>query len=133
MMKTFESPCVAICIAAFGASRRSRRKERTRSRQALKGNAARLCKQLRADMGAVAFRSAYASKSGKHNAFGKCVKQTEAHSSPHEAQGRQEGRRCQHAQDECQAELAGNTSTFDSQYGSDEQDANDEGRRRRAQ
>ncbi len=35
-------------------------------------NAARYCKSLRTDLGAVAFRDAYG---GKQNAFGKCVKQ----------------------------------------------------------
>jgi len=42
----------------------------------LKSNAARLCKQLRADMGTDAFRAAYGNNENGRNAKGKCVKYT---------------------------------------------------------
>jgi hypothetical protein len=128
----------------------------------LKGNAARLCKQLRTHLGADAFTAAYANNGSKHNAFGKCVKQTKKtlnglRRSARQQCGTPQGTQARVSSDgqgdhsgrafhtcvandvgnddesvgtaeaQCQAELAADPAAFDSQYGSDEQDANDQG------
>ena len=53
----------------------------------LNRNAARLCKQLRSEMGATKFRSAYASKRDR-KAFRRCVKRTSRTLKRMPAQGR---------------------------------------------
>ena len=162
-MKTLRIALVAMSIAALALPAGAAAKH-SHGGGKLKGNAARLCKQMRKDMGADAFKAAYGRPAGAKNAFGKCVKQTKATLRGLRSQARQQCRtqptgtqasvsrhgegegsgRAFHtcvagdvgndddsvaaAEAQCQAELAADPVAFDSHYGSDEQDANDEGR-----
>jgi hypothetical protein len=75
-MKSFRIAVVAMSIAALALPAGAAAKQGSHGGGKLKSNAARLCKQLRADMGADAFRAAYGTGESKRNAFGKCVSQT---------------------------------------------------------
>ena len=121
-MKSFRIVLLALVVALLALPAAAPAKS---GHHGKKSNAARLCKQLRADMGRDGFRAAYASKHVRGNAFGRCVKQTR-----HTMRGlnrRTAGQSVAQAQNECQTELAQNPQDFDSHYGTDEQDANDEG------
>jgi hypothetical protein len=60
---------LAMCVPAAAVAKHGQNGKLNR-------NAAKLCKQLRAGWDKEAFRGAYGNNANKHNAFGKCVKQT---------------------------------------------------------
>src|SRR5689334_18264709 len=74
-MKTLRIALLALGIAVLALPAGAVAKHGQNGK--LKGNAARLCKQLRKDMGSAdAFRAAYGNNSNHRNAKGKCVKLT---------------------------------------------------------
>jgi hypothetical protein len=73
-MKTLRIALVALGIAMIAMPAGAVAKQGQNGK--LKSNAARLCKQLKKDMGADAFKAAYGSNENKSNAKGKCVKYT---------------------------------------------------------
>ena len=178
-MKTLRIALVALGIAVIALPAGAAAKGGQNGK--LKGNAARLCKQLRKDMTPEPFQAAYGNNHNHRNAKGKCVKQTKrtlrslrnaarescqtpaVDDSPqgtqavlssrggdetehpetggdNRKQGARERRACvngetsddvaavKQAQTECRTELAADPVAFDANYGSDESDADDEGR-----
>jgi hypothetical protein len=73
-MKTLRIALVALGIAMIALPASAIAEQGSNGK--LKSNAARLCKQLRKDMGAEAFRAAYGNNKNHKNAKGKCVVQT---------------------------------------------------------
>jgi hypothetical protein len=154
-MKTLRIALVALGIAVIALPASAIAEQGPNGK--LKSNAARLCKQLKKDMGAEAFRAAYGNNKTHKNAKGKCVVQTmrtlrslrrEAREScAAETGGNSENkgsgktrRDCfraataddkasvKQAMAECRAELAADPALFDSKYGSDENDPDNVGR-----
>ncbi len=73
-MKILRIALVALGIAVIALPAGAAAKQGQNGK--LKGNAARLCKQLRKDMEPEAFKAAYGNNKNHKNAKGKCVQQT---------------------------------------------------------
>ena len=77
-------------------------------------NPAKVCKALRAQMGADAFKAAYGTNKNKSNAFGKCVSKI----------AKQEDQNTSNAQQSCRTEQAADPAAFALKYGTNKNHKN---------
>ena len=104
----------------FGACVRSHAADEAQEEQSAHRNAARDCRDERAEDRA-AFVEEYGTNHNKRNAFGKCVSQ-KAKAKEHEAdaEDRQEATEFKDAANDCGAERSADAATFATTYGTDD-------------